>query len=247
MERTAALLPVGLWGQLWIWGFHLSLWLCHADELTETGLQNVSKTIEDLLDGYDIRLRPQFGGECEGPPSSARPTVRSSPTSVLIKNSCDISKQIYINYTSNFLHLMCNWCWFNPERCCYWSTVTPIHRESSTNGLWSFHANLKVWWQELKGTMHQEHVVQSDIFGMCFYHPYIPLFTYCKPDWAILAAINIVIKGPNWWQPYSIIYSNPIDKPNDLHAHVCWLMCTVSSDSFTRGVLTWIYFNPSMD
>lgn len=26
-------------------------------------LQNVSQTIEELLDGYDIRLRPQFGGE----------------------------------------------------------------------------------------------------------------------------------------------------------------------------------------
>lgn len=25
-------------------------------------LQNVSQTIEDLLNGYDIRLRPQFGG-----------------------------------------------------------------------------------------------------------------------------------------------------------------------------------------
>ena len=25
-------------------------------------LQNVSQVIEDLLDGYDIRLRPQFGG-----------------------------------------------------------------------------------------------------------------------------------------------------------------------------------------
>ena len=29
---------------------------------TADGLQNVSRTIEDLLDGYDIRLRPQFGG-----------------------------------------------------------------------------------------------------------------------------------------------------------------------------------------
>ena len=27
-------------------------------------LQNVSQTIEELLKGYDIRLRPQFGGEC---------------------------------------------------------------------------------------------------------------------------------------------------------------------------------------
>ena len=26
-------------------------------------LQNVTKTIGDLLDGYDIRLRPNFGGE----------------------------------------------------------------------------------------------------------------------------------------------------------------------------------------
>lgn len=26
-------------------------------------LQNVSQVIEDLLDGYDIRLRPQFGGK----------------------------------------------------------------------------------------------------------------------------------------------------------------------------------------
>ena len=26
-------------------------------------LQNVSKTIENLLKGYDIRLRPQFGGK----------------------------------------------------------------------------------------------------------------------------------------------------------------------------------------
>lgn len=26
-------------------------------------LQNVSQTIEDLLNGYDVRLRPQFGGE----------------------------------------------------------------------------------------------------------------------------------------------------------------------------------------
>lgn len=25
-------------------------------------LQNVSQTIEELLNGYDIRLRPQFGG-----------------------------------------------------------------------------------------------------------------------------------------------------------------------------------------
>ena len=25
-------------------------------------LQNVSQTIEDLLNGYDIRLRPEFGG-----------------------------------------------------------------------------------------------------------------------------------------------------------------------------------------
>ena len=26
-------------------------------------LENVSQVISDLLDGYDIRLRPQFGGE----------------------------------------------------------------------------------------------------------------------------------------------------------------------------------------
>lgn len=26
-------------------------------------LQNVSRTIENLLEGYDIRLRPQFGGK----------------------------------------------------------------------------------------------------------------------------------------------------------------------------------------
>ena len=26
-------------------------------------LENVTKTIGDLLDGYDIRLRPNFGGE----------------------------------------------------------------------------------------------------------------------------------------------------------------------------------------
>lgn len=26
-------------------------------------LQNVSDTIKELLDGYDIRLRPQFGGD----------------------------------------------------------------------------------------------------------------------------------------------------------------------------------------
>ena len=26
-------------------------------------IQNVSQTIEDLLNGYDIRLRPQFGGD----------------------------------------------------------------------------------------------------------------------------------------------------------------------------------------
>ena len=32
------------------------------DDSSSDGLQNVSKTIEDLLDGYDIRLRPQFGG-----------------------------------------------------------------------------------------------------------------------------------------------------------------------------------------
>ena len=28
-------------------------------------LQNVSRTIENLLQGYDIRLRPQFGGKCQ--------------------------------------------------------------------------------------------------------------------------------------------------------------------------------------
>ena len=27
-------------------------------------LDNVTKTIGRLLDGYDIRLRPNFGGEC---------------------------------------------------------------------------------------------------------------------------------------------------------------------------------------
>lgn len=31
-----------------------------ADRLRR--LQNISQTIEELLDGYDIRLRPQFGG-----------------------------------------------------------------------------------------------------------------------------------------------------------------------------------------
>ena len=37
---------------------------CASTELDRhTGLQNVSQTIQDLLDGYDIRLRPQFGGE----------------------------------------------------------------------------------------------------------------------------------------------------------------------------------------
>ena len=28
-------------------------------------LDNVTKTIGRLLDGYDIRLRPNFGGKCE--------------------------------------------------------------------------------------------------------------------------------------------------------------------------------------
>ena len=39
------------------------LFYCRAQDTTADGLQNVSKTIEDLLDGYDIRLRPQFGGK----------------------------------------------------------------------------------------------------------------------------------------------------------------------------------------
>ena len=30
---------------------------------TRGALENVSQVIEDLLDGYDIRLRPQFGGK----------------------------------------------------------------------------------------------------------------------------------------------------------------------------------------
>lgn len=33
------------------------------DTLADSGmLKNVSKIIDELLDGYDIRLRPQFGG-----------------------------------------------------------------------------------------------------------------------------------------------------------------------------------------
>jgi gamma-aminobutyric acid receptor subunit beta len=45
-----------------LWLVILSVDLLRAQS-TIDGLQNVSQTIEDLLDGYDIRLRPQFGGE----------------------------------------------------------------------------------------------------------------------------------------------------------------------------------------
>ena len=33
------------------------------DDRTDA-LENVTRTIGNLLDGYDIRLRPNFGGEC---------------------------------------------------------------------------------------------------------------------------------------------------------------------------------------
>ena len=33
-----------------------------GDVVDMGALQNVSQVIEDLLNGYDIRLRPQFGG-----------------------------------------------------------------------------------------------------------------------------------------------------------------------------------------
>lgn len=44
--------------------------LCYVSVRTESpetianGLVNVSETIAELLDEYDIRLRPQFGGMC---------------------------------------------------------------------------------------------------------------------------------------------------------------------------------------
>ena len=34
-----------------------------AHEDTSESLENVTKTIGNLLEGYDIRLRPNFGGE----------------------------------------------------------------------------------------------------------------------------------------------------------------------------------------
>ena len=67
IEVTAALLPIGLWGQLWIWILQLVVSCGPSSAMTEmsreAGLHNVSQTIEDLLEGYDIRLRPQFGGK----------------------------------------------------------------------------------------------------------------------------------------------------------------------------------------
>jgi len=34
-----------------------------ASQETSASLENVTKTISNLLDGYDIRLRPNFGGK----------------------------------------------------------------------------------------------------------------------------------------------------------------------------------------
>ncbi|XP_069974379.1 gamma-aminobutyric acid receptor subunit beta-like isoform X1 [Penaeus vannamei] len=51
---------------LWIWSVAaLALWAprgCTGGRTTQR-LDNVTQTIETLLDGYDIRLRPNFGGE----------------------------------------------------------------------------------------------------------------------------------------------------------------------------------------
>ena len=91
IEVTAALLPVGLWGQLWIWILQLVVTVGPSSALTEisreAGLHNVSQTIEDLLEGYDIRLRPQFGGEACKNNKLNRPGQINHPLNIVTRNS----------------------------------------------------------------------------------------------------------------------------------------------------------------
>ena len=45
--------------------------------------QNISNTIEQLLNGYDIRLRPQFGGQFDTIHSGGNMALASRPISLV--------------------------------------------------------------------------------------------------------------------------------------------------------------------
>lgn len=45
--------------------FHIAR--CDHKTFTAAQLENITKTLTHMLDGYDIRLRPDFGGKCVSP------------------------------------------------------------------------------------------------------------------------------------------------------------------------------------
>lgn len=44
----------------------------HQRSMAAGRLENVTQTISRILEGYDIRLRPNFGGKCGGGDSAGR-------------------------------------------------------------------------------------------------------------------------------------------------------------------------------